>query len=161
DTLKALFYLFAVQFGQDPNKRKQVNQTLTAISEKIIHQTDLENFRGRSEMSRDENLRLIALVISQADTTAHATGRIIAVTASGQFDPPINKAWTRSGTQLQESLKPHVPESLLDRLKTAIDLRNEVAHSFQSEITDTETYKLLGLPVDAIQSGERITVKRN
>src|SRR5699024_9692252 len=54
-----------------------------------------------------------------------------------------------------------VPESLLDRLKTAIDLRNEVAHSFQSEITDTETYKLLGLPVDAIQSGERITVKRN
>src|SRR5699024_1846427 len=62
---------------------------------------------------------------------------------------------------LQESLKPHVPESLLDRLKTAIDLRNEVAHSFQSEITDTETYKLLGLPVDAIQSGERITVKRN
>src|SRR5699024_2317109 len=51
--------------------------------------------------------------------------------------------------------------SLLDRLKTAIDLRNDVAHSFQSEITDTETYKLLGLPVDAIQSGERISVKRN
>src|SRR5699024_6038590 len=113
------------------------------------------------EMLSDQNLRQIGLVISQAAATEHAAGQIIAVSESGPFDPPINKAWTRSGTQLQESLKPHVPESLLDRLKTAIDLRNEVAHSFQSEITDTETYKLLVRRVDANQSGERITVKRN
>ena len=92
--------------------------------------------------------------------TRHVAGQIIAVSKSGPFDSPIDKAWTRSGTQLQESLKPHVPESLLDRLKTAIDLRNEVAHGFHSEITDTEVYELLGLPVDAIQSGDRITVKR-
>jgi hypothetical protein len=161
DMLKALFYLCADQFGHDPNKRNQVNQTLKAISEKIIHQTDLEKFQGSSEMLSDQNLRQIGLVISQAAATEHAAGQIIAVSESGPFDPPINKAWTRSGTQLQESLKPHVPEALLERLKTAIDLRNEVAHGFQGEITDTETYELLGLPVDAIQSGDHITLKRN
>lgn len=161
DALKALFYLFADQFDHDPNKRNQVNQILKAISEKIIHQTDLEKFRGSSEMLSDQNVHQIGLVISQAAATEHAAGQIVAVSASGPFDPPIDKAWTRSGTQLQESLKPHVPETLLDRLKTAIDFRNEVAHGFQGEITDTETYELLGLPVDTIQSGDRITVKRN
>ena len=161
DTLKALFYLCADQFGHDPNKRNQEDQILKAISEKIIHQTDLEKFRGSSEMLSDQNLRQIGLVISQAAATEHAAGQIIAVSESGPFDPPINKAWTRSGTQLQERLKPHVPEALLDRLKTAIDLRNEVAHGFHGEITDAETYELLGLPVDAIQSGDRITMKRN
>lgn len=134
---------------------------LKAISEKIIHQTDLEKFRGSSEMLSDQNLRQIGLVISQAAATEHVAGQIVAVSESGPFDPPIDKAWTRSGTQLQESLKPHVPESLLDRLKNAIDFRNEVAHGFQTEITDTETYELLGLPVDAIQSGDRITMKRD
>src|SRR5690625_6223116 len=74
-------------------------------------------------MLSDQNLRQIGLVISQAAATEHAAGQIIAVSESGPFDPPINKAWTRSGTQLQESLKPHVPESLLDRLKTAIEDR--------------------------------------
>ncbi|MFW9033718.1 hypothetical protein [Corynebacterium striatum] len=160
DALKALFYLCADQFGQDPNKRKQAKQILKAISEKIIHQTDLEKYRGSSEMLNDQNLRQIGLVISRAAATEHVAGQIIAVSKSGPFDSPIDKAWTRSGTQLQESLKPHVPESLLDRLKTAIDLRNEVAHGFHSEITDTEAYELLGSPVDAIQSGDRITVKR-
>lgn len=161
DALKALFYLCADQFGQDPNKRKQAKQILKAISEKIIHQADLGKFRGSSEILSDQNLRQIGLVISQAAATEHAAGQIVAVSKSGPFDPPIDKAWARSGTQLQESLKPHVPESLLDRLKTAIDLRNEVAHGFHSEITNTEAYELLGPPVDAIQSGDRITVKRD
>src|SRR5699024_5880792 len=161
DTLKALFYLCADQFGQDPNKRKQVNQTLKAISEKIIHQTDLEKFRGSSEMLSDQNLRQIGLMIAQAAATEHAAGQIIAVSESGPFDPQITKAWTSSRTQLQERLTPHVPESILYLLKSAIALRNEVAHRFQSEITHTETYKLLGLPVDGIAYGERITVKRN
>ena len=77
DVLKALFYLCDDQFGQDPNKRKQAKQILKAISEKIIHQTDLEKFRGSSEMLNDQNLRQIGLVISQAAATEHVAGQIV------------------------------------------------------------------------------------
>src|SRR5699024_12333778 len=106
DTLKALFYVCADQFGQDPNKRKQVNQTLKAISEKIIHQTDLEKFRGSSEMLSDQNLRQIGLVISQEAATEHAEGQIIAVSEAGRVDPPREKGCTRCGKQRQARQKP-------------------------------------------------------
>ncbi|AGE35642.1 hypothetical protein [Corynebacterium urealyticum] len=161
DTLKVLFYSYADQLGDPLNKSEQAHCVLKAISEKIVRQTGLVKFRGSSEILSDEHLRQIGLVISQAAAAEHAAGQIVAVSESGPFDPPIDKAWTRSGTQLQEALKPHVPEPLLERLKTAIDLRNEIAHGFQSETTDTETYELLGLPVDTIQFDDRITIKRN
>lgn len=161
DALKACFYLCADRIGGAPSKREQAHWMLKAISEKIVRQTDSEEFRGSSEMLSDEHLRQIGMVISQAAATEHAAGQIVAVSEFGPLDPPTDKTWTRSGTQLQESLRPHVPETLLHRLENAIDLRNEIAHGFQSEITNTEAYELLEPPVDAIQSGDRITVKRD
>ncbi|MDK4273751.1 hypothetical protein [Corynebacterium pseudodiphtheriticum] len=161
DALKALFYLCADRLGEAPSKREQAPWMLKVISEKIVRQTGSEQFRGSSEMLSDEHLRQIGMVISQAAATEHAAGQIVAVSEFGPLDPPTDKTWTRSGTQLQESLRPHVPETLLHRLENAIDLRNEIAHGFQGEITNTEAYELLGLPVDAIQSGDCITVKRD
>ncbi|MGV3071938.1 hypothetical protein ACEE90_05790 [Corynebacterium phoceense] len=161
DALKALFYWCADQLGEAPSKREQAHWMLKAISEKIVRQTGAEEFRGSSKMLSDEHLRQIGMVISQAAAAEHAAGQIVAVSEFGPLDPPTNKTWARSGTQLQESLRPHVPEPLLHRLENAIDLRNEIAHGFQGEITNTEAYELLGPPVDAIQSGERITVKRD
>ena len=168
DALKALFYLCADQLGEAPSKREQAHCMLKAISEKIVRQTGSQEFRGSSEMFSDEHLRQIGMVISQAAAAEHAAGQIVAVSEFGPLDPPTDKAWARSGkawarsgTQLQESLRPHVPETLLHRLENAINLRNEIAHGFQSEMTNTESYELLGPPVDAIQSGDRITVKRN
>lgn len=161
DALKALFYLCADRLGEAPSKREQAHWMLKVISEKIVRQTGSEQFRGSSEMLSGEHLRQIGMVISQAAAAEHAAGQIVAVSEFGPLDPPTDKTWTRSGTQLQESLRPHVPETLLHRLENAIDLRNEIAHGFQGEITNTETYELLGLPVDAIQSGDRITVKRD
>lgn len=161
DALKALFYLCADQLGQAPSKREQAHWMLKAISGKIVRQAGSQEFRGSSEMISDEHLRQIGMVISQAAAAEHAAGQIVAVSEFGPLDPPADKAWARSGTQLRESLRPHVPETLLHRLENAIDLRNEIAHGFQSEITNAEAYELLGPPVDAIYSGDRITVKRN
>lgn len=161
DALKALFYLCADRLGEAPTKHEQAHWMLKAISEKIVRQTGSEEFQGSSEMLSNEHLRKIGIVISQAAAAEHAAGQIVAVSEFGPLDPPTDKTWTRSGTQLQESLRPHVPETLLHRLENAINLRNEIAHSFQGEITNTEGYELLGQPVDAIQSGDCITVKRN
>ena len=128
DALKALFYLCADQLGEAPSKREQAHCMLKAISEKIVRQTGSQEFRGSSEMFSDEHLRQIGMVISQAAAAEHAAGQIVAVSEFRPLDPPTDKAWARSGTQLQESLRPHVPETLLHRLENAINLRNEIAH---------------------------------